>query len=94
MAAVGVLEKSDKRAFFDDTTPLAVRIVTNRLVPKQNYVVSKLAGAFVCDSSVFITSCHMFQEYVMQVHRGTSQEESWEVRNSFPPFLLATQPYS
>lgn len=42
MAAVGVLEKSDKRAFFDDTIPLTFRIVTNRLVPKQNYVVSKL----------------------------------------------------
>ena len=39
MAAAGVLERSEKRAFFDDTTPLSVTILTNRLVPKQNYVV-------------------------------------------------------
>lgn len=36
----GVLERSEKRAFLDDTTPLIANIVTNRVVPKQNYVVS------------------------------------------------------
>lgn len=40
MAGVAVLEKNEKRAFFDDTTPLTFSIITNRLVPKQNYVVS------------------------------------------------------
>ncbi len=40
MASAGVLEKNEKRAFLDDTTPLLATFVTNRLVPKQNYVVS------------------------------------------------------
>ena len=41
MAGAGFLEKSARKAFFDDTTPLTFSIVTNRLVPKQNYVVRK-----------------------------------------------------
>jgi hypothetical protein len=44
MASAGVLERSEKRAFLDDTTPLVAKIVTNRMVPKQNYVVSKPGG--------------------------------------------------
>ena len=39
MATAGVLEKSEKRAFLDDTTPLTVNIVTHRVKPKENYVV-------------------------------------------------------
>lgn len=39
MAGVGVLERSEKRAYLDDTTPLTVNIITNRVIPKQNFVV-------------------------------------------------------
>lgn len=41
MATGGILEKSEKKAFLDDTIPLTATIVTNKMVPKQNYVVSK-----------------------------------------------------
>lgn len=40
MATAGVLEKNEKRAYLDDTTPLHVSIVNHRVKPKENYVVS------------------------------------------------------
>lgn len=42
MATAGVLEKSEKKAFLDDTTPLTAIFITHRVVPKQNYVVRGL----------------------------------------------------
>ncbi len=39
MATAGVLEKSEKRAYLDDTTPLTVNIVNHRTKPKDSYVV-------------------------------------------------------
>lgn len=37
--AGGVLEKSEKRAYLDDTTPLRATIVNHRVKPKDSYVV-------------------------------------------------------
>lgn len=56
MATAGVLEKSEKRAFLDDTTPLVASIVTNRVVPKQNYVVSCLLAS----QSLDLLSSYLF----------------------------------
>lgn len=38
-ASAGVLERSERRAYVDDTTPLTASILTHRVIPKQNYVV-------------------------------------------------------
>ena len=72
----GVLEKSEKKFFLDDTTPLIARIILNRVVPKQNYVVGNFKRVIGREEA----SLFFLQEYVMRVWRGTTQDDFWEVR--------------
>lgn len=89
----GVLEKRERRTYLDDTTPLTVTIVTNRM--RDSYVVSSTESTTwciaveLCTYALRCTSCTgcfydfspsvYLQEYVIKVHRGPNPEEGWEV---------------
>ena len=75
----GVLEKRERKTYLDDTTPLTVTIVTNRM--RDTHVVRLLSLSLLTllysqsDRSLYAFP----QEYVMKVYRGPNPEESWEV---------------
>lgn len=41
-AKTGVLERNEKKAFLDDTTPLSFTMLGNRIKPKESHTVSTL----------------------------------------------------
>ena len=83
----GVLEKRERRTYLDDTTPLTVTIVTNRM--RDTHVVSSTEQNTVHSTSwqlcryssctAFVILSVFFQEYVIKVYRGPNPEEGWEV---------------
>ena len=95
MAAVGVLERREKRTFMDDTIPLSVTITTYKLLP--SHVVSSCSHishkVIVTTTSSLSTSCtsiilYKLQEYIVRVQRGPNPDDSWEVG---PPSTLVSR---
>ena len=84
----GVLEKRERRIYLDDTTPLTVTIVTNRMradhvvsdhAPSRSFIVYSSQRNYITRLSCIKGSSVYFQEYVIKVYRGPNPEEGWEV---------------